>query len=267
MPFFIKEDIRFHYLNKGEGTPVVFQHGLGGDLTQVLPIFEVLTEHRCIAMDCWGHGKTKGNYRITPSIEHYADDLNDLLSFINQDKIILGGISMGSAIALNFAIRHPEKVLGLLLIRPAWLNKASPENLEILQRMATLMKGKNSEEAKRKIKEDLFFKSFTQGLPELSKSLLGQLDTDQSEIKSQLLFHLPRSTPFNGYGELKKIAIPTLVVGNHDDPLHPIEMAEKLTENIPHAEFEKIYPRYRDPGHSQKELNEVARNFLSKNFK
>ena len=46
---------------------------------------------------------------------------------------------MGAGIALNFTLRHPERVLGLVLSRPAWLDAPNPafeglKPLEVIER-------------------------------------------------------------------------------------------------------------------------------------
>src|SRR5437588_12915385 len=43
---------------------------------------------------------------------------------------------MGAAIALNFALRFPDRVLGLILSRPAWLDRPLPENVRVFTHIA-----------------------------------------------------------------------------------------------------------------------------------
>ena len=46
---------------------------------------------------------------------------------------------MGAGIALNIAIRYPEKIKALILVRPAWLHKPHPENLHLFEILAELI--------------------------------------------------------------------------------------------------------------------------------
>ena len=43
MPFFEHDTLRFHYLDRGQGIPFIFQHGLGGDAQQV---FDLVPDHQ-----------------------------------------------------------------------------------------------------------------------------------------------------------------------------------------------------------------------------
>ena len=45
-----------------------------------------------------------------------------MIDMLHLQQIAVGGISMGAAVALNFALRYPQRVLGLVLVRPASLN-------------------------------------------------------------------------------------------------------------------------------------------------
>jgi pimeloyl-ACP methyl ester carboxylesterase len=47
---------------------------------------------------------------------------------------------MGAGVALNFAIRNPARVTGLILSRPAWLDTAYPANLKILGKICRHLK-------------------------------------------------------------------------------------------------------------------------------
>ena len=51
----------------------------------------------------------------------FADDVLAFADLRGVERFVVGGISMGAAIALRIAVRHPERVSGLVLARPAWL--------------------------------------------------------------------------------------------------------------------------------------------------
>ena len=80
-----------------------------------------------IAMDCRGHGQTEAN--LDPSrisFAQFAEDLAMLLNSLSIERAVVGGISMGAGVALAFALAHPERVNGLMLVRPAWLDASLP---------------------------------------------------------------------------------------------------------------------------------------------
>ena len=135
MPFFRRDELTFHYVDTtaGEGvegtTPFVFQHGLGGDVEQPSGVLRPPPGVRLLSFDCRGHGKTRpvgAPERFT--ITAFADDLAAFLDEVEIEDAIVGGISMGAAVALNFALRYPDRLRGLVLSRPAWLDSPTMAN-------------------------------------------------------------------------------------------------------------------------------------------
>ena len=59
MPFFDRDGLRFHYRDEGDGLPFVFQHGLGGDLSQPFGVYRPAAGVRLIGFDFRGHGETR----------------------------------------------------------------------------------------------------------------------------------------------------------------------------------------------------------------
>src|SRR5262245_57826026 len=132
MPYILHDELHFNYSDTGSGTPFVFQHGLGADLTQPVELFAPRPPFRLIAFDCRAHGKT---YPVGPiekiGIASSAEDLRGILDALKVQRAVIGGVSMGAAIALNFALRFPERLMGLVLSRPAWLDTPNPWNVKM----------------------------------------------------------------------------------------------------------------------------------------
>ena len=105
-----------NYKVEGNGEPLLFIHGLSDSLLY----WEFLAanlkgDYQIIRVDLKGHGESElGSDEIT--IDLYADDLIDLLNELNIDKVNLIGFSLGGTVALDFAIRFPEKVYSLVLM-------------------------------------------------------------------------------------------------------------------------------------------------------
>ena len=95
---------------------------------------------RLLSFDARGHGGTIALLdpeRLTFS--SFADDLCSLLDHLTIHAAVVGGISMGAGVALNFALRFPDRALGLILCRPAWLHERSPKNLQVYPQIASLI--------------------------------------------------------------------------------------------------------------------------------
>ena len=67
---------------------------------------------------------------------------------------MIGGISLGSAVAVNVALRYPERVLGLVLSRPAWIDRPLPENVQLYSTIADLLQSVGAKEGLERFRRD-----------------------------------------------------------------------------------------------------------------
>ncbi len=101
----------------GDGTPYVLVHGLGGNHTNWIEVFDPLAQRgRAIAMDLPGYG-------YSPPVERHDLDtfsgvLLDLLRTLDRPAILVGN-SMGGLLAEMVAATRPGMVADLILIAPA----------------------------------------------------------------------------------------------------------------------------------------------------
>lgn len=241
MPQFKHDDLLFHYREAGEGIAFVFQHGLGGDTGQTFGIFRQPRGIRLVTLDCRAHGKTHPvGAAAKISIASYADDLVRLLDHLSIERAVLGGISMGSAIALNVALRYPDRMLGLVLSRAAWLCRPRRYNVRVYSRIAGLIRRYGPQKAEEAFRKSRIYRSTRRIAPESADSLLRQFrtpDIDKTFIKFE---RITRDSPCQDLKELAKIEVPTLVLANRRDPVHPFKYGKILAAVIPHAEFREI---------------------------
>ena len=59
MPWFNHQHFRLHYVDRGEGTPFIFQHGLGGSTEQTAGLFPETPGVRLLTLDCRSHGESE----------------------------------------------------------------------------------------------------------------------------------------------------------------------------------------------------------------
>ena len=103
MAYFRHSEVDFHFEEYGRGTPLIFSHGLGGNLAQVQEELGELPGVRLILYDNRGHGRssaTAGTAR--PSFSRMAADMAALLDELDIPAAVVGGVSMGAGIALKF---------------------------------------------------------------------------------------------------------------------------------------------------------------------
>lgn len=105
-----------NYKIEGKGETLVFIHGLSDSLEYWEYLATNLKyKYRILRMDLRGHGKTDlQNDKITVDI--YVNDLKILLDELNIQKVNLVGFSLGGLIALDFALKYPSRVSGMVLM-------------------------------------------------------------------------------------------------------------------------------------------------------
>ena len=267
MAIFEHDGLSFHYLDKGSGTPFFFQHGLGGDVNQPFGLFQPPAHIRLLAFDCRAHGETRplGNPEQI-SLATFADDLRALMDHLQIRRAIVGGISMGAAVAQNFVLRFPDRVLGLVLSRPAWLDRPNPQNVAIFSRIAQLIRQPGAGRGR-----DLFVRSETyrelqREFPDTANSMLTQFSQPRAEETVVKLERIPNDAPGRELGELSAIRVPTLVLANRQDPIHPFEYGQILAQAIPKAEFKELTSKSVSVERHAKEVQQFLEAFLRKQF-
>ena len=145
-------DIQLHSIEQGQGQPLILLHGNGEScdyFEHQTPYFA--TDYRVIAIDTRGHGKSpRGEKPFT--IKQFAEDLHDFMDEKPVGKAILLGFSDGGNIALEFALKYPERVEKLIIdganLFPSGVKPLYQWPIEIGYRIAKLF-SKKSEQAKK----------------------------------------------------------------------------------------------------------------------
>ncbi|MCX6004545.1 MAG: alpha/beta hydrolase [Chloroflexi bacterium] len=115
MPFVKSGDVNIYYEVRGQGDPLVMIMGLGGHLLQwgSLPD-DLAKQYKVILMDNRGVGRSdRLQGPITMSM--MVDDVASVLDETSTGKAHVFGVSMGGMIAQEFAIRHGDRLLNLVL--------------------------------------------------------------------------------------------------------------------------------------------------------
>jgi pimeloyl-ACP methyl ester carboxylesterase len=190
------------------------------------PQTQVLSQkHKFIFWDVRGHGHSA----CPPSPDQYSsdiviDDLYQLLRFLNVDRAVVGGLSMGGYLSLRFYMRHPKIVAALILMDtgPGYRNPShKAEWNEEQKRRATLLETQGIEAFADDVAtvtldsytpRDLMLKQNPVGLAHVARKVVVQHD---SRVISNL-------------GEIK---VPTLIlVGDRDTPF--LKASEYMTQAI-----------------------------------
>jgi pimeloyl-ACP methyl ester carboxylesterase len=267
MPFFEREGVRFNYRDTGEGVPFFFQHGLGADVEQPFGLFKPPQGFRLIAFDCRFHGRTDAAENKTKiSLGLFADDLLAAMNFLEIKRAIMGGISMGAAIALNFTLRFPQRALGLVLQRPAWLAEPNRRNADIFQFVAKLIREHDAQTAVAELQRSSLYADILAESPDCANSLVLQLSNPGAKNAIEPLERIPLDAPNRDRAEWRRIKVPTLVMASHRDPIHPFEFGKIIAGEIPNAEFHELTPKSSSVERYREDSQRFIAGFLQKHF-
>jgi len=197
---------------------------------------EFSRDHTFIRYDERGNGLS--DWKVADlSFEAWVADLESVVNAAGIDRFPLLGISQGGAVAIAYAVRHPEKVSHLILYGAyarGWAQRDSPEEVEQRQAALTLVRlgwGKDNP-AFRQLWTSLYAPDAT---PEQAQSFndLQRISTSP-ENAVKLLTEMGN---INVVDLLRQVKVPTLVLHSRDEAGVPFEEGRKLAGTIPGARF------------------------------
>jgi pimeloyl-ACP methyl ester carboxylesterase len=196
-------------------------HGAGGTHLDWPAELRRLPDANAVIPDLPGHGRSPLPGRS--SIAAYAADMVALLDALKIGQAIIGGHSMGGAIAQTMALHYPDRVAGLLLIgtaaklgvHPDILNHVRDETPRIAEMLVNWYYG------------------------------AGVTDTLRRRSKQQIMSFDPQilyedylaCSQFDLRGQIAQIKTPTLIIGGTGDQMTPFKHSEFLRDTIPGAQL------------------------------
>ncbi len=183
------------------------------------------------------------------------------MDYLSLEDAVLGGISMGAGIALNFTLRYPGRVRGLLLSRPAWLD-GPMEAGQFYFEVAALIRSKGIEEGQRAFRGSPTYAKLRSESPDAANSLLRQFEAPRAKERVSRLEEIPRDIPHPDRKQWAVIKVPTLILATDTDPVHPLWLARALADAIPNAEFRQLTPKSIDAALHAREVQLAVGNWL-----
>jgi pimeloyl-ACP methyl ester carboxylesterase len=215
---------RDHRDETATGAPLILLHGAGGDLMHWPGALRRLPGRRVIALDLPGHGRSAGP--PCPGIADYAAEVARFAAALGLGRAVLAGHSMGGAIALEIALRYPDRVAGLVLIATGARLPVSPRLLDAVAR--------DFEQAAALLGAWAYGRQADRRLAETAAQRLG--DTNPT----LLLADLQACAAFDRTADIGRIAAPALVLCGEADTMTPPALGAKLAQRLPCASLEII---------------------------
>ena len=243
--------IEIDYEDTGRGRAILLSHGYSATRRMWTGQHRFLGDrYRVISWDMRGHGQTESpgdpaqySHALTVA------DMKALLDHLGLQRAVIGGLSLGGTMSLEFYVAHPEMVEALVICdsgpgyrnaeaREKWNERARARAVELESKGLAALSGRS-----REMQEAMGHHASAQGLAHAARGMLAQTD-------SRVIDALP------------SVKVPTLViVGDRDEPF--VAPCEYMAKKIPGARLEVI----RGAGHSSnldqtEAFNSVLAEFL-----
>jgi pimeloyl-ACP methyl ester carboxylesterase len=116
MPFAQSGDVKLYYEETGAGLPIVWVHEMASDLRQWEQQLRYFgRQFRCVAFNARGYAPSDVPTGDDDYIyDHFAADIGAVMDHCGIDSAYVVGWSMGAYAALIFALRNPERVMGVV---------------------------------------------------------------------------------------------------------------------------------------------------------
>lgn len=259
MPKISTNGIQIYYEDHGQGPPLVLIHGLGSSTQDwEVQVSEFSKSYRVVTLDLRGHGQTDkppGPY----SIPMMAKDVKGLLQTLNLPPVHLVGLSLGGAVAFQFAIDFPDWVKTLTIVNSGPSLGGSPEEAkQEIERRVGIVQQMGMRAMGEALSPTLFPK------PEqapLRETFIKRWATNDP----QAYIEATRSIlGWNVTEKLKEIKCPTLILAADQD-YTPVAAKEAYVKLIPNAELVVIT----DAHHAMsmecpEKFNAALRDFLTR---
>lgn len=249
---------RIHLLEKGSGPPLVLIHGTGVNAACFLPLLDELEGIRAIAPDRPGQGLSDPiDLPRRRYFETAIDWVDGLLDSLELDSTVLLGHSAGGVWALRYALAHPDRIERLILIAPPALPKTRcplPYRLIATPGVGELLPHLVPPGPKSVLQFASFMgeKATISNHPDLIDLIAAAngdpIATSVARAEARVLVsplallspagfrHRSRVRP----DELRRVAVPTLLIWGEREPLGSVSVGREATELIPEARLQVL---------------------------
>jgi pimeloyl-ACP methyl ester carboxylesterase len=208
---------------------LVFIHGSGGDHTAWLNQYAQLKkQYNLVAVDLPGHGRSEGHGE--KHVQDYCVWIKNLLDTLGLNKPVLVGHSLGSAIALQFAISYSEDIAGIVCLGGGMKMPVNPFFLDFLKTNPAQMPAEITELI---CKYSLAKENRSRFSAVLQKSISGS--------KVDILYgDLSACNELDLTGQAENIKVPALIICGAEDKMTPPDLSRALAATIKGSSLEMI---------------------------
>lgn len=230
-------EISINYQLAGDGDCLVLIHGFTDNLNMWYKQVPEFSKHcQVLSYDVRGHGQTE-TPQTELSSQLFAEDLQALLSALKIDKAVILGYSMGGRIALQFALKYPERARALIFANSVVRgsnDRMTEEQIEQLakrrEQMIDLLRGGDIQIISDVMTERSLSPGTKDRAPDLFqeyKDIKMQNDPRHYLSIMQAMIAATAAAP-----DLSLLRCPALIIAGEQDGLMPIELVKSMKASI-----------------------------------
>lgn len=221
------------YQERGAGKPLVLLHGFPLDSRIWREQIAALSDRfRVIAPDLRGFGESESDERFT--MASLADDVHTLLAGLGALPCVLGGLSMGGYVALAYAKKYANDLLGLALIDTK-AEGDTTQGKEGRQKMIELVRSQGSKAVAEQMMPKMLAPDADTPRPHVKREL-NEIMNAQSPLTIEHALGAMRDRP-DFVADLPSLVFPTLVIVGEHDAITPPAAAEGMSKAIARSTY------------------------------
>jgi|TARA_B110000503_G_scaffold39227_1_gene64588 2-hydroxy-6-oxonona-2,4-dienedioate hydrolase len=223
MNFTPKEENKFKYIEKGDGTPIIFLHGLMGGLTNFEKLISFFSEN---------------NFKVlvpelplydlpllNTSVKAFAEYLNDFIKFKELDKFILLGNSLGGHVGLYYTKLYEKKAAALVLTGSSGLYESAMGSGYTRRGDYDVMKAKV---------EEVFYDPKV-ATKELVDEVFETVNDRRKLVKTLAI--AKSAIRHNMSDDLPQMNLPVCIIWGEDDIVTPPDVADEFHKLLPDSDL------------------------------
>lgn len=225
MPYPIKQEGKFRYIEEGEGEPLVLLHGLFGALSNFKDLIEHFRKQYKVVVPMLPLFELDILHTSVGGLAKYVHKFLELKDYRN---IHLLGNSLGGHVGLVHVLKHPERIKSLILTGSSGLFENGMGD--------TYPRRGDYEYIKKKTEVTFYDPAMA------TRELVDEVfEITRNRLKVIKIIALAKSAIRNNLGEeLNNIQQPTLLVWGNNDTITPPFVAREFQKLIPNSELHFI---------------------------
>jgi 3-oxoadipate enol-lactonase len=231
-------DIKLFVTDEGAGEPIVLGHGMWCTGRMFAGVARALRPyHRLITVDLRAHGRS-GVPSGTWSVADVGEDYRRVLDALGIERAVVAGYSMGGMGALHFALAHPDRLRGLVLICTTASAEAPVRRVQITALAALVAAAGAPDWLTAEAAGTTFGRTFRRAYPETVDEWRAEI----SAMSRKALVQALRAVSFRPSltRHLAEIHTPALILAGGRDRIAPARDSMTMAKRLPNARLQVV---------------------------